>query len=266
MIRFKYLITGKKNNRAEGLLLIICSVFFILACFNSVQAQNGLRAYDHGLLFETFGYIKDGSADSSEVDFIRAAMTVDADSAVEIYRQIVLRNPESEAAKRAMDRIRQYNYAQGLYKRADELGSTLGEWQPPQRRLRSAESTPPPPISFNYKALTQREEPKSDTAAENIIEKTVEPESVQTTPDESPTYAFSLQVGAFSSRSNANNLKKRLEDADYQSIIVPPEDNPTSLYMVRVIGFQTVGDAFSAAELIQQEFSIQPIVVPSGGE
>jgi cell division septation protein DedD len=244
--------------RAAVGILIVGSVFlFMIGAFATLQAQESLEAYDKGRMFEAYSRLNDASTDSVEALFLRAAAIADADSAVEIYRQIVLGAPESEIARRAMDRIRAYYYAQGLYVRAQELEETLGDWRPPERRLRTAESTPPPP--FSLESILQ-EPPES---AEIEPEPEAEPEVEQPQPvvEES---SFVLQVGAFRSATNANKLKQQLEDAGYLVQILAPDENQYELHLVRVIGFKEVGEAFDAAEAIQAKFNIQPIVVPGG--
>jgi cell division septation protein DedD len=250
---YRKLLTGRAVN---GMLHSGSVVFFMMVFYVSAGAQEALEAYDRGSFYEAFSLLREDSVDSNEVDFLRAAMVTDADSAVQIYQKIVLRAPESEVARRAIERIRQYYYAQGLYSRAEELKSTLGDWQPPRKSLRSAESTPPPPISMNYEELAKREDPKPELvpAAEPVIE--------QPEVEEPVSSAFSLQVGAFGSSANANTLKSLLEEAGYSIIILTPEENATNLHMVRVVGFDTINDAFKAAEEIQSKFNIQPIVVP----
>jgi cell division septation protein DedD len=233
------------------------SVFFFALGGSALQAQDNLEAYDKGRLFEAYGRLNEASSDSIEAVFLRAAAIADADSAVDVYRQIVLGAPESDVAKRAMERIRAYYYAQGLYIRAQELEETLGDWQPPRRRLRTAESTPPPPFK-----LTEIQQEKS-AVTEITPEPVQEPEFEQPDPAAQES-AFVLQVGAFRSADNADKLKKQLEEAGYTVEILPPDQNQYELHMVRVIGFEEVGEAFDAAEAIQEKFNIQPIVVPGG--
>jgi len=66
-------------------------------------------------------YLATAPSETAETLFLRAALMTDAEGAVEIYRKIVLTYPESPLSQRAMDRIRQYFYAQGKYDKARSL-------------------------------------------------------------------------------------------------------------------------------------------------
>jgi cell division septation protein DedD len=227
-------------------------LIFIVVCLPAlIWAQDGYDAYNRGRLAEAHNHLLNPSGDLVEIDFLRAAMTTDADSAVQIYRQIALQNPESEIGRRALDRICQYYYAQGIYNRAEEMGKSLGNWEPSQRRLRTPESTPPPPFALSQEVLPRPEMP----------------DPPQAEPEEIHLGKYALQVGAFSQPENAETLRARLEEGGYTAVILDPSETATNLYMVRVVGYDDITDAFEAAEKLEAEFGIKPIVVAteSGG-
>jgi cell division septation protein DedD len=238
-------------------MLIILGSFLLLPLEIAFAGDGDvLRAYDTGRLSEVLNLYQSGELDQDQVDFLRAAMTADADSAVEIYRRIVLRDPESEIAKRALERIRQYYYAQGLYSRAGEIGKTLCEWKIPPRHLRTPETTPPPPFLLSSEMLSRPPERKQPQST---------PEKPEPEPEKpSPQAAFSefcLQVGAFSSPANAESFEERFEKAGYNAVIEPPREG-SRLYLVKITGYSTLDEAFTAAEKIERDFGIKPIIVP----
>ena len=246
-------------NRAARLALSLGSGVLLLLCLAWVSfGQEALDAYDRGLLTQAYSQLQDGALSPDEADFLLAAMTAHADSALEIYRQVVLRHPESPIAKRALDRVRQYYYAQGLYTKAEEIGRTLGNWTPHQRRLRSPETTPPPPFDMKLAAISEPEQLEPQEQGEPAE---TEPEPVEPPPEAEGT--FCLQVGAFSSPVNARALKDELDRAGYQVFVLDPSANPTGFHVVWVTGFKSVAEAFSAAEAIQEKFNLQPIVIPN---
>jgi len=128
--------------RFKKILGSVILIFGILI-FNA-GAQEGIEAYNRGLLTEARACLQDSLSDPDETDFLRAALSTDADSALVIYRQIVLRSPESSIAKRALDRVRQYYYAQGLYTRAEEIGETLSRKRPFLNSLQQKSRRPTP--------------------------------------------------------------------------------------------------------------------------
>ncbi len=236
--------------RFKKILGSVILIFGILI-FNA-GAQEGIEAYNRGLLTEARACLQDSLSDPDETDFLRAALSTDADSALVIYRQIVLRSPESSIAKRALDRVRQYYYAQGLYTRAEEIGETLGDWKPPRRRLRQPESTPPPPFQLSA-TLPPQPEIRAPEPEETILE--------QPATEKSPSYA--LQVGAFSNAANARRLRDNLEKEGYKAIVLAPDENPTNLHVVRIRGYESVEAALTAADKLHRQFGVKPIVVPA---
>ncbi|TKJ41842.1 hypothetical protein CEE37_04545 [candidate division LCP-89 bacterium B3_LCP] len=225
-------------------------LLFCMALPALLFAQDGYNAYNHGRLAQAYNHLQGGIGGPGEIDFLRAALTTNADSAVAVYSQVVLSNSGSEISKRALDRIRQYYYAQGYYGRADEIAKELTGWELPQKRLRTPESTPPPPF-----VLTSEVHP--------IPEKPQQTEDAKTEDDSA---LYGLQVGAFSNKTNAQNLKKDLERLGYRIEILSPADNPTNLYMIRAVGYSSVEEAFAAAEKIQAKFNLKPVVISLNGE
>ncbi len=261
MVRVRKMPLNDKSTIANRWQII--SVWFficllVVLSWGIAAAGDGdvLRAYDAGRLAEVLNLYRSGALDRDQVDFLRAAMTADADSAVEIYRGIVLRNPESEVAKRALERIRQYYYAQGLYTRAAEIGKTLGDWLPSPRRLRPPESTPPPPFLLSAELLSR---PPDRRPPEPPGEEP-EPEPEKPGISEVPS-RFCLQVGAFSSPANAESFEEKFDKAGYNAIIEPPREG-SRLFLVKLTGYATVEEAFKAAEKIAEEFGVKPIIVP----
>ncbi|MBU0520020.1 SPOR domain-containing protein [bacterium] len=262
MMRYKVY----QNFRCYGCLLLAQTCLIVLLANSSIAAARGFSAYNEARLTEALNYFENGYADSIEALFLQAALTSDAEAAVEIYKQIVLQNPETEIAERSLDRIRQYYYAQGLYTRAGEIEKTLGNWKLTDKRLRKAETTPPPPIllSAALQPISAQKmpviDPEPTSAPVQITEKPVV--KLESPPVTRPQYAFALQVGAFSRPSNAETFEEKFEKAGYQVEVTSPSQNGTNLHIVRVVGYDTVEQAFAASEKIQKEFKITPIVVP----
>jgi hypothetical protein len=226
-------------------------VVLVIACWltpltvQPVQGQPGLEAYERGALSQVEEYLSGNAADPVEAEFLRAALTTDAENAVEIYRRIVLQHPESPFSKRALHRIYEYYYALGIYGKAEEFEKALNGYAPPSRRLRSPEQTPPPPAHLPG---------ESSTSNANAGGK----------PAEAPTLksiVFSLQVGAFASRSNAEKLRNELTKSGYSVEILDASRTKNRLYTVRVTGYPDEYAARSTAEELQRKFGLNPILI-----
>lgn len=225
-------------------------LWFLVCLPISVWAQSGLEAYDRGSLSEALSIFQSGTLGMDEVDFLRAAMTTDADSALEKYQQVVLRNPKSPVAPGCLERIRQYYYAQGLYTRAEEIQKSIGVIKRPDRRLRPPESTPPPPFNMSPSILPlppAKQKPLDEKPA--IIEKTPQANK-----------RCELQVGAFTSLNNAKKLQAQMKEAGYNVKILSPPEQSTILHLVRIVGFTNESAATAAAEKLRDQFNLKPIL------
>lgn len=228
-------MNSRANRQIFQALLVALTLVAAILLSSKSCAQQGLEAYDRGDLDAVRAYLSGDSLEPAERLFLQAAMTASADSAVELYRLVVLKYPESPVSQRALDRIRQYYYALGLYEKAKEFEKPLQEYTPPQRRL---EGPAPEPVAVQSQAppLT----PPPDTT------KISPPPLAQVSP--ARARGFCLQVGAFASSANAQKLKASLEKAGYQVRIIPAAQNPRGLQLVRVVGYANESDALSAAQ------------------
>ncbi len=226
------------------LILLGLPVIFFAEC--SI-AQTGAGAYDQGSREEIERQIDADSLNAAEAEFLRAVLTPDGDSALEIYRQIVLKYPESPISQRALDRIRQYYYALGLYGKAAQFDQALQGFSPPARPLDPAEIAPSEPAPQTTAAAAKPETSSNDRPAEEAASKTEH---------------FCLQVGAFSRSANARQLQAILQKAGYSVILLEPDKNPHRLYVIRVTGFGSEEAAQTTAERLKKDFHLQPIMLP----
>lgn len=220
----------------------VAAVMGVFLFRSPLSAQPGLQAYDRGDLQAVREYLLNAQNETAETLFLRAAITTDADSAVEMYRKMVLSYPESPISQRAMDRIRQYFYAQGKYDKASEFEKALKGYRPPTSHLEPTRVLPSGPKQ------------EADTAMVS--------ESLPDTLALAKIVGYYLQVGAFSSAANADKLKSTLQKAGYQVEIVSAGQSANRLHTVRVTGFSTEKDALAAAADLRQRHRLSPILVP----
>jgi len=229
---------GSPGSRA----VVIIAWFGVFLFGGVLSAQPGIEAYDRGDLQTVREYLATAPSETAETLFLRAALMTDAEGAVEIYRKIVLTYPESPLSQRAMDRIRQYFYAQGKYDKAAEFEKALQNYRPPKPSL---EETKTPILAAETEVKTADSSgPAVDTHVKSNIK------------------GYYLQVGAFSSAANANKLKSDLQKAGFQVEILAPGSGSNRFHTVRVIGFTHEKEALAAAEDLRRKYKLSPILVP----
>jgi DedD protein len=86
----------------------------------------------------------------------------------------------------------------------------------------------------------------------------IEPSTVETKPVQKPVAAtpkdgWSVQIGAFGSKSNVANLRKNIEAAGFETFVVPLERNGRILDAVRVGPVNTLEQARELAALLKKD-------------
>ena len=217
-------------------------LFLAFAC----HAQPGLEAYDRGDLDAVRSYLARGQGSGAEADFLRAALTVNADSAAQMYRQVAVKYPDSPISRRALERVRQYYYAQGLYDQAEEIEKSLSD--------KSVRPSPPPAADTSSIPVPQPSTPPLPT------EPKPQPPPEIASPVPAAPGGYALQLGAFANPVNVKKLKERLEKAGYTIEIYPTTVGGKSLQAVRALGFTDREAALSAAQELKSKFGLNPIL------
>ena len=153
--------------------------------------------------------------------FLQAVLTTDGTEAVKVYQSIVDNFPKSEWADDALYKLYQYYYSIGLYKTADQKFDQLKRDYP-----------------FSAYAADEKQ-PKERRAS------TQEQPAVIKKPASVEKYSalFTVQVGAFSTLANAEELKTRFDHEGYVSNIFTIVKNGKKLHKVWVGEFQTQDEA-----------------------
>ena len=78
---------ARLKNKHRGLSFAISSALtvclLVIIPIRQVDGQSGMEAYERGALSQVEAYLSRGAADSVEAEFLRAALTADAENAVE---------------------------------------------------------------------------------------------------------------------------------------------------------------------------------------
>lgn len=171
--------------------------------------------------------------------FLQAVLTTDGTEAAKIYQSIVDNFPKSEWADDALYKLYQYYYSIGLYKTADQKIDQL------KRDYPFSAYAADEALATEKKARTQ-EQPA-------VIKK---PGAI-----EKYTAVFTVQVGAFSTLQNAEELKTRFEREGYVSNIFTIVKNGKKLHKVWVGEFQTQDEAKRFSGEMKKKFNLDSMVV-----
>ncbi|MBI4417836.1 MAG: SPOR domain-containing protein [Ignavibacteriales bacterium] len=171
--------------------------------------------------------------------YLQAVLITDGTEAAKHYQSIVDNFPKNEWADDALYKLYQYYYSIGLYKTGDQKMQQLRQ-DYPFSTYAVAEKTPEPVTP-----------PREDAPVE------VKPTG---TVEKYPT-SFTVQVGAFSTLQNAEELKAKFEKENYSSNIFTIVNNGRKLHKVWVGEFQTYDDAKRFTVEIRRKFSLESIVV-----
>lgn len=171
--------------------------------------------------------------------YLQAVLTTDGSEAAKLYQNIIDNFPKNEWADDALYRLYQYYYSIGLYKTGDQKLQQLKQEFP---------------FSTYAVAEKPRETPKSPEQES--------PADVKPTGsvEKYPT-SFTVQVGAFSTLQNAEELKAKFEKENYSSNIFTIVNDGRKLHKVWVGEFQTYEDAKRFTAEIRRKFSLESIVV-----
>jgi hypothetical protein len=171
--------------------------------------------------------------------YLQAVLTTDGSEAAKLYQSIVDNFPKSEWADDALFKLYQYYYSIGLYKTGDQKLQQLKQDYP-----------------FSTYAVSQGPKPSEQQAAQEPPADLKPTGSVEKFPT-----SFTVQVGAFSTMQNAEELKTKFEKENYSSNIFTIVSDGRKLHKVWVGEFQTYDDAKRFTVEIQRKFNLQSIVV-----
>jgi cell division septation protein DedD len=195
--------------------------------------------------------------------YLQAVLTTDGTEAAKLYQNIVDNFPKNEWADDALYKLYQYYYSIGLYKTADQKLAQLKEEYPFSTYAMEQNLVVEAKPELKEKPVT-KEKPE---AKEKPVVK--EKPEVQEQPVEIKQKGtvqkfatnFTIQVGAFSTLQNADELKEKFEKEGYQSNIFTIVSHGKKLHKVWVGEFQTYNDAKEFAAEVKKKFNLTSMVV-----
>ena len=84
------------------------------------------------------------------------------------------------------------------------------------------------------------------------------------TTSTSTSGGYAVQIGAFGSEANAMKLGKRASVLGYTATVIPQRRGASMLYLVRVEGLSSAGQARQASDSLARTLGVKSVVVPPG--
>ncbi len=191
---------------------------------DSTSDTNGELAYEAlkaGKVEEARDYLDDADLESPYALFVRAALTQDAVTASNIYKEIVAENEGKPIAREALIQLYEYHYAAGQYAAAHRDYVELKKFPLP------------PPVSDplgladSLQDLPAFEPPAASPAAGPAVPPSPEPAATQSQPT-----LYIVQVGVFTTAENARKFIQDLRVYGVKGKVFPKDLGGRTLYGV----------------------------------
>lgn len=204
--------------------------------------------------------------------FLHAWFSLDADSATIIYQQLIDKFPQSVYIDDALFRLAQLKYAQGLYKTSLTSFKQIlsGHLQSPLHPqcyywiglCYQAMDFPDSAKTFFQMAGTDNPDSHLSEIAQDELKRIHEnrPKDQNTEIDPIPE-SFSIQVGAFSSQTNALINKSFYENEGYRVHLRTKMRNGQQMYLVWLESFSTREEAEEFGETLIKKYDITYLIV-----
>lgn len=234
-----------------------------------------LQNHSKAELRDRLASVRDKYPNSPAPLFLEAYIEEDGDRAAELYRRLVDQYPQSQFTDHALLRLGQYYFMTGSFVVARQYLDNLVEQFPnsiliPEAKYLSARCL----IASGYFSTAEQElkalmkkYPKSPfknhakTALADIdqlVKRSSGPTdsedgaiSPPSVPPPSKTKPYSIQIGAFSERANAQKLQGHFSQLGYACRIETKIINNTMFYLVRIGEFETEDQAARFGEVFK---------------
>ena len=200
-----------------------------------------------------------------DVLFLKALLTQDGMSALEQFGNLLDKYPKSKYAPDAAIKIGEYFFARGLYSQASSyLSKVLTEYPnyPDVQRVidlmvNSFQAIGEEDSSRYYIYLYKSMYPGLDISEYGLREMTSNYNPrIPNNELSSKQKHFLVQIGAFSTKANAQRLKLQVSQIGFNVIVRPIETNGRLFHAVRVVGFSSKKSAEKAGMSIKKKLGI----------
>ncbi|HMK38875.1 MAG TPA: SPOR domain-containing protein [Bacteroidota bacterium] len=174
--------------------------------------------------------------------YLQAQSTSEGTEAVRIYQSIVDNFPASSWAPEALFKVYQFYYALGLYRTAEMKMAQLKKNYPASKHASGGG------------------EPDTGALPEDRGQSSAGGDMVATDRHASPPVRFTLQVGAYTTQTNAEKQKAFFEGLGYSVEMISRVKEGKSLFLVLVGSYSSAEEAKSKGAEIKAKYNVDSIV------
>jgi len=227
------------------------------------------------------------------VYYIQALINKDGDSSLSQYQNLIDNYPDSDYASMSAMKIGEYLFARGLYSQASiHLKQTIfdfpkggnhqramdlmvnsyiatGEEDSAKVSLRLIKSLYPS-LNYNKYGLDYSENSKRDPKLVRLDRNTiseriniVKARRAKSKTKKQVSKPWVIQVGAFGKYTNANRLKKQLQNSGYKTEVRKINSNGKRLHAVRIERYQSKTEAEKIGRSLKSKFGLDFRVINS---
>jgi cell division septation protein DedD len=244
-------------------LLILVVAGFTVVPLSAQTADEDIRAairkIDNGQFEEVRKELPDLAAkyqNNAGIMYLQGRLASDGIEAVKFYQSVVDNFPRSEWADDALYRIYQYYYSLGLYRTAELKMQQLRKEYPDSPYLNGD--------TGDVKLPVKEEKPVNLPSRESVTltpPETKEEKNPTAAPPQAASQPYTLQVGAFSTLSNAEKQKTFFEERGFTVEVTNKIRAGRSLYLVWVGSFATAEQARQFGKEVKTKYNIDSIIV-----
>ncbi len=209
----------------------------IISYLKQIEAGNSQEVRDN------LSMLKKKYPNSASILFLEGILTENGKQAVSIYASLLKKYPQSKYADGALYRIYTYYFAVGKYTSAKLYLEKLKKEYPQSPYIKIALRNVPA-----KDVLLIEDSNKSTSISVN--------ENTGPKLEESINYKYTIQAGAFTVLSNAEALKKELENAGYSATIEEKSVAGTTFHVVYTGKFQNIDEAKNFLQLINSKYNL----------
>ena len=234
-------------------------IFFLLSNFSftqSIDLKKDIQEIEKGETEKAriiLVSLEKDNPNSSEVKYLKALLTEDGVEAARLYKEIVFSSDNSDLKDDALFKLYQFHYSRAEFNESDKYARMLRETFPQSeyvnylQRKNLSQSRLQAQQNFQQKILI-------DTS-QNITQTT------QQQVQSSSTLNFSIQVGAFSTYSNAIRFASQFQN--FTTKISEKNSGGKRLFVVLVGNYKSESEAKNALQLLKNQYKVDGIIVAS---